>query len=92
MISLCAPVLADNHEKPFDQVKAHRLSNIEKRDAYLSELKTCVSAAADKDAMQNSNKAHKEKLKALKEDNQEWREGMRKERESKREERKRKKN
>lgn len=73
---------ATTGEKPIEEVKQHRLANIDKRIASLNELKSCVSAAADHNAMKACNQKHKTDMQALKGENQGWREGMKQKRQA----------
>lgn len=76
LFSLAA--FADNHEegsgKNFEEQKAQIIQNLDKRIAGLNEMKSCISAAADKAAA----KACREKFKEAKEDmKEEWKEKKR---------------
>lgn len=67
LFSLAA--FADHHEeddkgKTFEEKKANMLQHIDKRISNMNEMKSCVSAAADKDAL----KACREKMKEYRED------------------------
>lgn len=73
LFSLAA--FADNHEegegKTFEEKKANMLQQIDSKIAHMNEMKSCVSAAADKDAL----KACREKMKEHREDMKEkWQE------------------
>lgn len=50
----------------FEQLKQERLSNIEKRQAFLSELKSCVSSSSDEASMKACNEKHKTDMQSLK--------------------------
>lgn len=90
LFSVCSSVSAQEGEM-FAKAKEHALSNIEKRQGYLSELKSCVSGASNKEAMKSCRQKHKEQVKSLKDANESWREGMKSEMKTKREERRKKK-
>lgn len=84
LFSLCSSVSAQDGEM-FAKAKEHALSNIDKRIGYLNELKSCVSQAANKDAIKACRATHKTQVKALKDGNESWKEGMKSERQAKRE-------
>jgi hypothetical protein len=65
------------------KIKEHKLANIDKRIGYLNELKSCVSAAQNKDAFKTCHQTHKAQVKTLKDSNEGWREGMKAERQAK---------
>ena len=64
----------------FEKMKAMKLANIEKRIAYINELKSCVTSAADKEAMKVCNEKHNSDMKALHSDRNEMREQFKQER------------
>ena len=73
-------------DKPFfENMKAMKLANIEKRITYINELKSCVTAAADKDAFKNCNEKHNSDMKALHSDRKEMKEQFKKERKERKE-------
>ena len=73
-------------DKPlFENMKAMKLANIEKRITYITELKSCVTAAADKDALKNCNERHNSDMKALHSDKKEMKEQFKKERKERKE-------
>lgn len=85
LLSLSIPAIAQ--EDKFEDKKAKMISHLEKRIANLNEAKTCVSGAADKEALKGCHAK-------LKEDRMEMREDMKEKREqwkSKKEEWKKKK-
>jgi gas vesicle protein len=84
---------ADHHEgkgENFEKVKAMVSSNIDERISNLQTFKSCVSSAADREALKACRKAHKESMKKMKESNKAEREAFKDEMKSKREERRKK--
>lgn len=90
-ISLSSFVFAQDQEKPFDEVKQHRLSNIDKRIGYLNELKSCVGSSTDHASMKKCNETHKAEMQALKSENSGWRSSKKAEWQAKKAQRKNKK-
>jgi hypothetical protein len=87
VFSFTASAFALEHEM-FDKVKAHALSNIEKRQGYLNDLKSCVSSATDKNAIKTCRDTHRAQVKALKDGNESFKSTMKSERQAKRDARK----
>lgn len=57
--------------KKFEDHKNHVLQNIEKRNTYLSEFKTCVNAATAHEQIKKCRQDHKDKNKSLRDENHE---------------------
>lgn len=87
--SICSSVSAQEGEL-LAKAKEQQLSNIDKRIGHLNELKTCISGASNREAMQACRATHENQMKSLKEANDSWKEVMKSERKAKREERKKK--
>lgn len=84
LLSLSPSLLADEHDKPFDQLKEQKLSNIDKRMTYLNELKSCVTAATNKETVKSCHDAHGAKMQTMMENHKSWKEAKKEERKSKR--------
>ncbi|MFL5783079.1 MAG: hypothetical protein ACJ76H_00635 [Bacteriovoracaceae bacterium] len=89
-LSVCANLSAQTPTTPaaggqgqnMEEMKQHRLGNIDKRIGYLNELKSCISAASTKDAFHACEQTHKQEIQALKSGNQSWRQGRKAERQA----------
>ncbi len=79
-MSLNAFPADDDH---FAKVKTMMLTNIDKRLGYLQEHKTCVTAAADKDAMKACHDKHNAEMQSLHSDRKMMREQFKNERKEK---------
>jgi hypothetical protein len=83
LFSVCAHLSAQTATAPsasgqgqnMEEMKQHRLGNIDKRIGYLNELKSCISAATTKDAFRACEQTHKQEIQALKSGNESWRQG-----------------
>ncbi|MEM7647391.1 MAG: hypothetical protein AAF203_10810 [Pseudomonadota bacterium] len=74
---------ADHHEggdmmkemkgKKFEEAKKMMMEHVEKRMTHLSDLKTCISGAADKPALKDCRMKHKETMKGHREMRKEMR-------------------
>lgn len=73
--------------KGFEERKAKAVEHISKRIAVLETAKSCISSAADREALKACRKAQKSSMDALKSERKQWRS----ERKQKRAERKAKK-
>lgn len=71
---------ADQKEEKFQEVKSNLTSHLDQRIAHLQEVKSCVSAAKDRDALKACRKKMKEVRKEMKSN---WKE-KREERKTKR--------
>ena len=81
------PAFAENPAPPagkagplFGEIKAKRLSNIDKRISALNELKSCISSAAEHAAMKTCDAKHRQQMDSLKEDNQGFKQHLNQER------------
>jgi len=83
LLALCSSVSANDGEM-LSKVKMQATANIDKRISYLQELKSCVSAATDKEGMKKCRADHKTKVKTLKDENESFRGSMKEERKAKR--------
>ena len=64
----------------FESMKAMKLANIEKRITFIQELKSCISAATEKEAFKLCNEKHNASMKELHEDRKEMKEQFKQER------------
>jgi hypothetical protein len=83
---------ADHHEgegdmkgKKFEEVKSMMLEHIEKRMGHLTEMKTCVNGAADKEVLKACRMKHREVMKGHREMRKEMRDKRKAARKAKKE-------